>query len=190
MKNVIKLILFITYTILIFFINNIGIFLSLSLITLIVYWHYHIPIKKILSYNLFFFVFVILITIIITLLLKSVQDTVNIFFNLFLIGNATYLFRYTMPTVQFIDAIEKLLFPLKLFKVNTRDIGIIINIAITFIPIFVEEITQIQNSLVQKGIKRNSIASIKYTFIVLIPLLFKRTNEMEYSLKAKCYFEA
>ncbi len=189
MKNVLKLILFLLYTIVIFFISNIWIFITLTMLTFIFYVFYKIPVKKILTYNLFFFVFVALLTLLITLAFNSVTDAIYMFFKLFLIGNATYIFRYTMPTVQFIDTIEKLLSPLKIFHVNTRNIGIIINIAITFIPIFVEEITQIQNSLVQKGLKRNSISSIKYTFVVLIPLLFKRTNEMEYSLKAKCFVE-
>lgn len=189
MKNVILLILFIAYTIVVFFINNLYCLTALLVATLLFYAFYKIPIKKIISYNIQLAVFFIFFTVLVSVISNNFDNTIQMILQLFLICNATYLFRYIVPTIAFIDAVQKLLFPLKLFKVNTRDIGIILNIAITFIPIFLEEITQIQNSLVQKGLRRNSFKSFKYTFKVLIPLLFKRTNEVDYSLRAKCYVD-
>lgn len=189
MKNVILLILFIAYTIAVFLINNLYCLTALLLITLLLYAFYKIPIKKIISYNIQLAVFFIFFTVLVSVICNNFDNMLQMILQLFLICNATYLFRYIVPTVAFIDAVEKLLFPLNLFKINTRDIGIILNIAITFVPILTEEITQIQNSLVQKGIKRNSIKSFKYTFKVLIPLLFKKTNEVDYSLRAKCYID-
>lgn len=189
MKNVILLILFIAFTVIVFLINNLYCLASLLGITLLLYAFYRIPIKKIISYNMQLAVFFIFFTVLVSVICNNFDNMLEMILQLFLICNATYLFRYIVPTVAFIDAVEKLLCPLKLFKVNTRDIGIMLNIAITFIPVFTEEITQIQNSLVQKGIKRNSIKSFKYTFKVLIPLLFKRTNEIDYSLRAKCYVD-
>lgn len=189
MKNAIILLLFIVFTVAVFFINNMYFLIVLLGLTLLFLLSYKIPIKKILSYNFKLLIFFIFFTVLVNIICDSFDGAIQMTLQLLLICNATYLFRYIMPTIKFIDAVETLLSPLKLFKVNTRDIGIILNIAITFIPIFLDEIDQIQNALVQKGLKRNSFASIKYSFKVLIPLLFKRTNEVDYSLRAKCYMD-
>lgn len=189
MKNAIILILFIAYTLGIFFINNIYCLLTLITLTLLFDIFYKISLKKIISYNLQLLIFFIFFTVLVNIICNSFDNALQMTLQLILICNTTYLFRYIMPTIKFIESVETILYPLKIFKVNTRDIGIILNIAFTFIPIFLEEIDQIQNALVQKGLKKHSFANIKYTFKVLIPLLFKRTNEVDFSLKAKCYVD-
>jgi len=79
--------------------------------------------------------------------------------------------------------------PLKIFKISPTDISLLINIAITFIPIFLREIEQSVLSLQNKGLKRYSIDNIKYTFKFLLTSIFKKTNSIELTLKNKNYIE-
>jgi len=85
-----------------------------------------------------------------------------------------------------------MLLPLKLFGVNTNNIGIMVSIAITFIPIIKQEIQNIKYSLKSKGFDMGFLNTIKHINYIMVPLfysLLKKVKEIEEALKAKAYVE-
>lgn len=91
-----------------------------------------------------------------------------------------------MSPVSLANVIEKLLFPLKIFKINPRDIGLMVTIAISFLPILINTFEQTIFAMKAKGMKVN----LTNGNILLKPIFIstlKRVNEIEFSLKAKGY---
>jgi energy-coupling factor transporter transmembrane protein EcfT len=102
----------------------------------------------------------------------------------------TYIFSKILTPVEIAKVFEKILKPLKFVRIDSKDIGIIVCIAISLIPIFAEEIQRIKYSLKSKGISPTFKNSLKTTNLLLLPLfvsLLHRINEIENSLKSKAY---
>ena len=189
MKYTIRFILFIIYTALIFCINDyriIGIIAIINLILMIIGKIRLVEAGKNLIKLLPFIILVVLINVI----LASTQAAILIGIRLALVCNVTYTFTRNFTPGQLSSSIENLLTPLKLFKVNTKDIGIMISIAVAFIPILRDEAEKIKNSLKSKGFDTNGISMIKNINLLLVPLIvsiLKRVNHIENALKSKAY---
>ena len=189
MKYLLKLILFLIYTIAVFFVKNyillatIGIFNILLLLALKI--SPKLAINNILSVGIF-----ILFTVSINIMFGDFSGAILIGIRLILVCNMTYIFKYVLSPIQLADSIELLLLPLRIFKINTKDISLMINIAIAFIPILSDEFLQIKYALNAKGISFRNVHIIRNLQLVLKPLIisiFKRTSQIEYALKAKGY---
>lgn len=188
MKNLILLILFIVYTTSIFFISNWITILGFILINLILILALKIPFKRVLN-NLYKFTFVVTITFIFNILFGYLKEAILISIRLYIVCNISHIFTYKMGYANILLALEKLFTPLKLLGISPADLSLMINIAITFIPIFLKELEQITLSMQNKGIKKFSFAHIKYTFKILLTSVFKKTNDIELTLKSKNYLE-
>ena len=78
-------------------------------------------------------------------------------------------------------AIEKLCFPLKIFKINPRNVGIMVSISIAFIPIMQREMQNLKYSLNAKGFKfdlRNILGKPSVILLPLIVSILKKTDEI------------
>lgn len=96
----------------------------------------------------------------------------------------------TPKKIQF--ALEKILIPLKILKINPREIGIMVSISLAFIPILQKEIENLKYSLISKGFKFNLKNFIKYPRVILFPLMtsiIKKTAEIEQSMISRGYRE-
>ena len=94
--------------------------------------------------------------------------------------------------MEFAEVIEKMIYPLKIFGINPKDIGLIITIALSFIPIMKDEIKEIKNILKVKGIMPTNFNLIKNSSLIFKPFfvsILQRINDVEMSLKAKGYQE-
>ena len=164
MKATLKLIILLTYTIAVFFIENYIVLSIIALLNIILMLLFKVPKLKALK-NIYFLSFFILFTAVINLLVADATTAI---------------------------LIATLLFPLKIFRINPEDIGLIINIALTFIPILSNELSQIKYALKAKGITIGGINTIKSLKYMMKPLLYgilKRTSDLEYALKSKGYTE-
>lgn len=86
--------------------------------------------------------------------------------------------------------VENVLMPLKIFKVNTREIGIMVSISISFIPILQKEVQDLKFSLLSKGFRLNFKNMVKHPDVIFVPLItsiINRTSEIEYSMISKGY---
>ena len=189
MKNAAILLSFLCLITSIFYIYNLYILFSILLLNFIICFFYKISIAEILYYNKNIFLFFILIISIFNLFFSSIYETFIIDLKLIIACNLTFLLKFILPTAKLIQALEVLLSPLKILKINTEKLSIIINIAINFIPIFINEINSIDASLVSKGVEKNLILKIKYIAKLILPTIFYKTKLIEYSLKAKNYIE-
>ena len=187
--NIIKFIFFLVYVILIFFMkNNIALIGALT-IDIILIAIYKIYLKKLLN-NLIKISIFVLITAIINAFIVDINYAVLIGIKLILVCIMTYIFSQMLSYMEFAAVIEELVYPLKLFGINPKDLGLLITIAISFIPILREELERIKYVLLVKGFKLNAINVIKNMNIIFKPLfvsIMERINEIEYSLKAKGY---
>ena len=186
MPYLLALIAFLIYTSGIFFIKNIYILLAILVFNIILMLFFKIPIKKVI-YNLYKYSFIVFITFIFNLLFGYFKEAFFISFKLILVCNMGFMFSYKMGFSNIIFAIEKLFTPLKIFKINPKDITLMINIALTSIPVFFKNISQTLISMEAKGLKKYSLKSLKYTCKLLIFSIFKKTNDMELTLKVKNY---
>ena len=189
MKNIIKFILFLIYIIGIFFINNYYLLGAIAIFNVSLILIAKISIKKTII-NLIKLLPFILFTSVINLILIDLQNAILITIRLILVCNTSYIFSKTISYFEFADVIEKLFYPLKVFKVNPKDIGLIVTIALSFVPIFKDELLQMKNVLKVKGINSTKINLIKNMNLIFKPFfvsILQRVNEIEYSLKSKGY---
>lgn len=189
MGATIGFILFLIYTTLIFFIKSyflLGVVLIINLFLMIIF--------KVSFKNAFEFIIklmpFILFTAVFNMLFDSVLYGFLIGLRLSLVCNVTYIFSKKMTPKKLQISVQNILFPLKLFRVNTRDIGIIVSISIAFIPILQKEIQNLKYSLISKGFRPSFKSLVKRPNLILAPLLasvIKKTGEIEESMISKGY---
>ena len=102
--------------------------------------------------------------------------------------HTTYLFSQTMTILQVADTIQKISMPLKLLKVNTKNIGIMISISICMLPILKKEMETLMQTMKAKGeqVKINNMAILMKPMLISI---LKKTGQIEKTLLAKAYEE-
>lgn len=187
--NIVKFIFFLLYVISIFFIKNNIALIGALIINIILILIYKINLKKLLN-NLSKISIFVLITTLINVFVVDINYAIIIGIKLILVCTITYIFSTTLSYMEFATVIETLAYPLKLIGVNPKDIGLLITIALSFIPILKEELSRMKYVLLVKGFKINTINILKNTNIIFKPLfvsIMERINEIEYSLKAKGY---
>ena len=191
MKNLIKFILFLIYTIGIFFVKNYYVLVAVLGINLVITVVYKINLLNTTKSILKLFPFIIF-TGIINLLFADLNFAILLSIKLILVCNISYIYSKTISYMGFAEVIEKMIYPLKIFGINPKDIGLIITIALSFIPIMKDEIKEIKNVLKVKGIRPTNFNLIKNSSLIFKPFfvsILQRINDVEMSLKAKGYQE-
>jgi len=189
MKNLIKFILFLIYTIGIFFINNYFVLGAIAIFNIILMLILKINLKNAMKSIIKLSIF-IAFTVIINIIFADLKFAILIGIRLILVCNLSYIFSKTISNTEIGDVIEKLVYPLKIFKINPKEIGLMVTIALSFIPIMKEEFSQIKNVLKVKGIKPTNLNLLKNLNLIFRPFfvsVLQRLNEIEMSLKAKGY---
>ena len=191
MRNLVFFILFLTYTIGIFFIENyyiLGIVLIINIFLMLIFRIKVLnTIKSIIKLLPF-----ILFTGVINLIFADFKFALHLSIRLILVCNVSYIYSKTVSYIEFAEVIEKIIYPFKIFGVNPKDIGLMITIALSFIPIMKDEIKETKNVLKVKGIYPSNFNLIKNYNLVFKPFfvsILQRINEIEMSLKAKGYQE-
>lgn len=111
---------------------------------------------------------------------------------LLLIMGASVLTYTTSPT-DLTDGIERLLSPLKLFKLDVHSLAMMMTIALRFIPTLIEETDKIMNAQKARGADMDGgsfMKRIQALLPVLIPLFvssFRRAYELAYAMECRCY---
>ena len=103
------------------------------------------------------------------------------------------LLTYTTSPTALSDAIERLLSPLKLFKVNVNSLAMMMTIALRFIPTLIEEIDIIMSAQKARGADLETgtlVERAKALVPVFIPLIvssFRRAYELAFAMECRCY---
>ena len=172
MKNLIKFILFLIYTVCIFFVKEyitIGL-IAIFNISLMIALKINIKneINKLVKLLPF-----ILFTVVINILFADLEFAILIGIRLILVCNLSYIFSKTISYTEFGEII-----------------GLVITIALSFVPLMKNEFAQLKNVLGVKGIEPTNFNLLKNLSLIFKPFfisILQRLNEIEMSLKAKGY---
>ena len=103
------------------------------------------------------------------------------------------LLTYTTTPTALTDAIEYLLSPLKVIKVNAHELAMMMTIALRFIPTLMEETDKIMSAQKARGADLESgglLKRIKALVPILIPLFvssFRRAYDLAMAMECRCY---
>lgn len=189
MLYIVEFVLFLMYTVLIFFIKDyflLGIFFVINILLMIILKQ---KLKKALMSVLKIIPFIIF-TAGINMIISGISYGILIGIRLILVCNITYIFSKKMTPHKLQYVIETLLKPLKIININSKEVGIIVCIGLTFIPIIQKEITELKYSLKSKGCNpnlKNIIRKPNYILVPLITSIIERIGEIENSLYSKGY---
>jgi len=129
----------------------------------------------------------------ITITDAGVFNSIFIITRIFTLLLISSLLTYTTAPTDLTDAIEKLLSPLKVFKVDVHTFAMMMTIALRFIPTLIDEIDRIMSAQKARGAdfeSGNLISRIKALFPIFIPLFisaFKRAIELTDAMSCRCY---
>ncbi len=91
------------------------------------------------------------------------------------------------------DGLERLMRPLKLFRVPVHEVAMMMAIALRFIPILLEETDKIMKAQIARGADFES-GNLFHRAKALVPLLvplfisaFRRANDLAMAMEARCY---
>lgn len=110
----------------------------------------------------------------------------------FLIMGSSVMTLTTTPN-NLTDGLEKILSPLKVFKVPVHEIAMMMSIALRFIPILLEETDKIMKAQIARGAdfeSGNILKKAKSLVPLLVPLFisaFRRANDLATAMEARCY---
>lgn len=189
MLYIVEFVLFLIYTILVFFIKSyflLGILFVVNILLMIILKQ---NLKKALIAVLKIMPFIIF-TAGINMIISGISYGVIIGIRLILVCNITYIFSKKMTPHKLQYVIETLLKPLKIINIDSKEVGIIVCIGLTFIPIIQKEMTELKYSLKSKGFSlsfKNIIKKPNYILVPLITSIIKRIGEIENSLYSKGY---
>jgi energy-coupling factor transporter transmembrane protein EcfT len=189
MKEIIKLAILICYTTSIFFITNIWVLIAFAVIDICMFVFLKLKIKQIIRAMLPLG-FVLIVTFILNCILADLNTAILVDLKIILSFVFICEYRYILTATQIAKAFEYLCYPLKIFGVNPREISLMINIAITFVPICAREFSEIMVALKAKGYKQKRIQDTM-TYLIQ-PYLYRivdRVISVEYALKSKGYDE-
>ena len=110
----------------------------------------------------------------------------------FLIMGSSVMTLTTTPN-NLTDGLEKILSPLRVFKVPVHEIAMMMSIALRFIPILLEETDKIMKAQIARGAdfeSGNILNKAKSLVPLLVPLFisaFRRANDLATAMEARCY---
>ena len=110
----------------------------------------------------------------------------------FLIVGSSVMTLTTTPN-SLTDGMEKLMNPLKVFRVPVHEVAMMMSIALRFIPILLEETDKIMKAQIARGAdfeSGNLVKKAKAMVPLLVPLFisaFRRANDLAMAMEARCY---
>lgn len=185
MKNVINFVIFIIYATLIFFLPNNELILICIFINLLIMIFTKTNIKKMLNSFLYIMPFIIF-TFVINCILDDFKNAIWISIKLIVVCNITIIYSNTTTAVEIAETIKLLCTPLKIFKINTEDIKIMVCISLSMIPILKNNVYELKSTCKAKNIDFN-VKNMKYILSKFFLSIIMRVNQIEESLISKGY---
>lgn len=124
---------------------------------------------------------------------EGIRMAIQMAFRLsFLIIGSSVMTLTTTPN-HLTDGMEKVMRPLKVFRVPVHEVAMMMSIALRFIPILLEETDKIMKAQIARGAdfeSGNLIKKAKAMVPLLVPLFisaFRRANDLAMAMEARCY---
>ncbi|NLL92067.1 MAG: energy-coupling factor transporter transmembrane protein EcfT [Ruminococcaceae bacterium] len=100
---------------------------------------------------------------------------------------------YTTSPIELTDGIERLLKPLRLFKLPIHELAMMMTIALRMIPTLIDETIKITNAQKSRGADLDS-GNLKQKIKALVPILvplfvssFRRADDLALAMESRCY---
>ncbi|MFA5182499.1 MAG: energy-coupling factor transporter transmembrane component T [Syntrophales bacterium] len=103
------------------------------------------------------------------------------------------LLTMTTPPSTLVAALEKLLKPLKIVRVPTQDLAVMVSMALRFVPTFSEEYNRMKTARLARGgdLKgKGLIRKVKTAISIVVPLIlsaFRRADDLAAAMEARGY---
>ena len=103
------------------------------------------------------------------------------------------LLTYTTSPTSLTDGLERVMSPLKIFRVPVHEIAMMMTIALRFIPTLIEETDKIMSAQKARGADMESgnlLQRVKALIPVLVPLFvssFRRAYDLATAMECRCY---
>ena len=124
---------------------------------------------------------------------NGINNAVFMAFRVIMLIVLGLMLTYTTTPTALTDAVEALLKPLTIFKIDVHTIAMTMTIALRFIPTLLEEVEKITAAQKSRGADMESgglISRAKAIVPVIIPLFissFRRANELADAMECRCY---
>ena len=124
---------------------------------------------------------------------EAVETSVFMIIRILLLIAGTSLLTYTTSPVSLTDAIERLLSPLKRFKLPVHELAMMMTIALRFIPTLIEETDKIMSAQKARGADMEGGGikeKVKSVVPVIVPLFVsavRRAGELATAMECRCY---
>jgi len=124
---------------------------------------------------------------------EGIRQAVFMALRLIFLITGTSLLTLTTSPISLTDGIEKLMSPLRRFKVPVHELAMMMTIALRFIPTLLEETDKIMKAQTARGAdfeSGNIIKRAKNLVPLLVPLFinaFRRADELAIAMEARCY---
>ena len=124
---------------------------------------------------------------------EGLRMAVNMAVRLTLLIIGSSLMTLTTTPNNLTDGMEKMMRPLKIFKVPVHEVAMMMSIALRFIPILLEETDKIMKAQIARGAdfeSGNLLKRAKALVPLLVPLFisaFRRANDLAMAMEARCY---
>lgn len=175
---------FIAYSLAVFLINNLFVLIGFTIFNIILMLIFKINFKKIVKNILNILIFTVFVFLF-NLIFSPVLESLMLAWKIIIVTNFAFIFSSVISKTKLAEGLSKLLYPLKIFKVNPDEIAIMLVISLNFINIIQNEIKTLKLSLKARNIKFNLktfFTKSHIIFILFFANLFKRVNVIEKSL--------
>ncbi len=187
MKNIILFLSFIIYASIIFFISNSLLLWIILVINILAMLIFKVKIKGALQ-NLLKIIPFILFTVVVNCILDSYEYAFFIGIKLLFVCNITYIYSKTTTVRGIAHTVKTLCKPLKIIKVNPKEIELMVCISLSMLPILKEQCIGLKDACLAKGIKFNT-KNMKIILSKLMVSIMKRVNDIEEAIIEKGYGE-
>ncbi len=109
-----------------------------------------------------------------------------------LLITAAALLTLTTSPIELADALERVLRPLKRFRVPTHELSLMLTLSLRFIPTLMEEAMRIRNAQMSRGARftgslANRVRSLLPLMVPLFVSAFRRADDLAQAMDARCY---
>ena len=128
-----------------------------------------------------------------TITIEGLRIAISMAIRLTLLIIGSSIMTLTTTPNNLTDGMEKMMRPLKVFKVPVHEVAMMMSIALRFIPILLEETDKIMKAQIARGAdfeSGNLMKRAKAMVPLLVPLFisaFRRANDLAMAMEARCY---
>ena len=97
------------------------------------------------------------------------------------------ILTFSTSTSQMVYAIEKLFAPLRIIRINSRDLALMVSATIRFIPVLFLEANNVMDAQRSRGANIKKIRNIRLLMASLLRKTFNRASNLADAIESRCY---